>query len=187
MLIDHGIVEDKYRECLEGGAFRTQCYLGDRARASRILETIHSNLERLILYVNSKYPSSSMYRLFIDRMMRGYRSEAIQETHPLKPGETSYVVGNGDIFSLCIRHIEGGNYEYHDINTLMFVSIHELSHIGADDISHEEIFWKVFRWLLLNASEAGVYNPVDYKHNPVMYCNKIEINYSPLFNGYWDM
>ena len=68
-----------------------------------------------------------------------------------------------------------------DINTLSFVSLHELSHIATESIGHNQDFWQNFKWILQNAKEAGIYSPVDYKKYPQEYCG-MTINDNPYYD-----
>lgn len=173
-----------HHECLEGGMYKTQCELGDRLYALTVLEDIDKNIIFFISHLIIKYGlNDPRYGWYIKNMKRDYRSSSIQETHPLEEGETSYVVNNGDIVSLCIRYYSGrDSITYHDMNTLMFVSLHELSHIASVDTTHEPIFWDVFRWVLKEAVMLGIYKPVDYARHPSEYCGKMHITYSPLYD-----
>ena len=63
----------------------------------------------------------------------------------------------------------------------MFVAIHELAHIMTDETGHTPKFWNNMKYLLLEASSIGIYSPVDYSNNPVMYCG-MKIDSSPLNN-----
>jgi len=84
----------------------------------------------------------------------------------------------------CIRLVlnkekDGNNLI--DPNTLMFVAIHELSHIATKSIGHKDEFWENFKFLLTESSKIGVYKQVDYKKNPKRYCGT-EINDNPYFD-----
>ncbi len=57
-----------------------------------------------------------------------------------------------------------------DLNTLTFVALHELSHIMTKSVGHKQEFWQNFKFVLENAKEAGIYDPVDYKKKPAEYC-----------------
>ena len=57
-----------------------------------------------------------------------------------------------------------------DDNTLTFVALHELSHIGTAEVGHTPTYWQNFKFILENAVEAGIYKPVDYKKKPKGYC-----------------
>ena len=52
----------------------------------------------------------------------------------------------------------------------MFVGIHEIGHCMSKKIGHGDEFWQNFRFLLDNAVKIGIYQPVDYKKDNVIYC-----------------
>lgn len=181
----------------EGDIYRTQLPLGNRIEASLLLRRIDEKLRTLVRYLGNKYNNkSSKYYVFVKNLIEDYNTDSIQETHPLEKGETSYVMRDGKILSLCIRYrINGGatntnnyqdTYTFHDLNTLVFVGIHELTHIAMDQVDHNEKFWRVFKWMLIEAVDIGVYVPVNYFINPIMYCEKINISYSPLYDIYME-
>jgi predicted metal-dependent hydrolase len=68
-----------------------------------------------------------------------------------------------------------------DENTLMFVAIHELSHVASVSIGHNKEFWDNFKFLLKEAKDAGVYKMVDYSANNQEYCG-MTITDNPYFN-----
>ena len=49
-------------------------------------------------------------------------------------------------------------------------------------IGHKQDLWQNFKFLLENAKDAKLYDPVDYKKNPQEYCG-MTINDNP----YYDM
>ena len=57
-----------------------------------------------------------------------------------------------------------------DLDTLTFVAIHELSHVMTKSVGHKAEFWQNFKFLLENAKEAKIHQPVDYKSEPAEYC-----------------
>ena len=81
------------------------------------------------------------------------------------------------MISLCIRN---NDETFIDNNTIMFVFIHELSHVMTDEIGHPKIFWDNMKYLLEEAEKVGVYKPIDYKENPKKYCG-MEINSTRIF------
>lgn len=81
---------------------------------------------------------------------------------------TSYSVNKGDELIFCLRDKETNSL--HDVNTMMFVAIHELAHIVTSENNHTELFWSNMRSLLKTAEDIGVYTSVDYDRNPVEYC-----------------
>ena len=89
----------------------------------------------------------------------------------------AYSVNKGDELSICIRHKE--TEKFLDMNTILFVAIHELSHIMTEETGHTKLFWENMKYLLEKAIEIGIYTPIDYSREPVKYCGMI-INSSPL-------
>ena len=62
----------------------------------------------------------------------------------------------------------------------MFVSIHELAHIGTKDIGHTFKFWENFKFLLECARDIKIYTPENYNEFPINYCG-LDITHNPLF------
>lgn len=93
-----------------------------------------------------------------------------------KNDSTSYSINKGEELVFCIR--DKINNSIHDINTLMFVAIHELAHIITDELQHTQKFWNNMKSLLKRAELLGLYQNVDYSINPVEYCG-MTINSSP--------
>ena len=67
-----------------------------------------------------------------------------------------------------------------DEHTLTFVAIHELSHVMTKSIGHKQEFWDNFKFLLENAKEAKIHDPVDYSKKPTEYCS-LTISDSPYY------
>ena len=87
----------------------------------------------------------------------------------------AYTVNKGDELNICLRNKDES---FIDINTIMFVVIHELAHIITPETGHTENFWKNMRKLLDKAIELGLYYDVDYSLEPTNYCG-MDINSSP--------
>ena len=64
---------------------------------------------------------------------------------------------------------------------LMFVALHELSHIMTESTGHTTEFWKNFKFLLENAVEFDIYEPINYKENPEQYCG-MQITDNPYYD-----
>jgi hypothetical protein len=88
----------------------------------------------------------------------------IQETlHPLHEkvktlaffeGNKSYTINKKKIY-LCLKD---EHQEYYDFNMLMYVAIHELSHVLCDEIGHTPKFNRIFQEQLEKAEELGIYD-----------------------------
>ena len=81
-----------------------------------------------------------------------------------------------------MRKKEGKN-KLHDINTMMFVVIHELAHIMNNRWGHTKSsnFWELFKFMLINGIEIGIYEPINYAIDPIVYCG-LEITYNPIYD-----
>lgn len=91
------------------------------------------------------------------------------------PGYTSYSINKGEQIVLCLRN----NDKLVDINTMLFVVLHEFAHLATESIGHTEEFWDNFRWILEEAINIGIYVKQDFKVKSVEYCG-MTITSSPL-------
>lgn len=86
---------------------------------------------------------------------------------PLRTGDSAYTE-NKEVITLCLINPDTGLY--YDINTIMYVSLHELGHVitpsGAEE--HGDLFKKNFADLLRKAAVIGIYDP--RKPIPATYC-----------------
>jgi hypothetical protein len=118
------------------------------------------------------------------QLISNYNSDEIYEISPLnKQGLTSYTE-NKKVLILCLRRKAAdlaGHHPLHDINTMMFVVLHELTHMMNSTWDHHYDFWQLFKFVLENAVEAGVYTPVDYSRAPIVYCG-LRLSYNPLYD-----
>ena len=67
---------------------------------------------------------------------------------------TSYMEDKGKTFAICLRDKDD---KFHSINTLMFVTTHELAHLMTEDYGHTPEFWRNFKYLLEEAIMAGLF------------------------------
>ena len=74
-----------------------------------------------------------------------------------------------------------------DLNTMMFVVLHELSHLASESIGHTDEFWTNFRWILEESINIGVYQHQEFNKKPVEYCGmsitSSPIDYIPKYDG----
>ena len=91
----------------------------------------------------------------------------------------AYTINKGEAVYICLRDENG---RMHDNDTIMFVALHELAHMSTEAINHPRDFWVAFRWILINAHEAGIIRLVDYDKHPRDYCKATKLSYSPAFD-----
>ena len=123
----------------------------------------------------------------IEQLISHYSQNRLYEISPLNSsGVTSYSEDKKKLI-LCLRKKvpnEQGVYELHDINTMMFVVLHELAHMCNDQWGHskESNFWVLFKFLLVNSVECGIYEPVNYGPTPIVYCG-LPLTYNPYYDS----
>ena len=110
----------------------------------------------------------------IQRLKENFKPDNIREGID-DPKYTSYSINKGEQIVLCLRT----NNKLMDINTMMFVVLHELAHICTISIGHTKEFWTNFKWILEESINIGIYKKQDFKLNNVEYCG-MTITGSPL-------
>ena len=147
--------------------------LPDKIEAANKLGSISDSLKNLVNGLNENDDSKGEY---IKNLKESFNPEYITENIP---GSiyVAYSVNKGEELSLCIRKKD--SEEFIDDNTIIFVAIHELSHIMTPETGHTPLFWDNMKYLLEQASSQGIYMPVDYSQSPVEYCG-MDINSTPM-------
>jgi hypothetical protein len=125
--------------------------------------------------MKNKFPDDER----VKRLVEGFNPKKISETLPTSE-LTAYSENKGEKIAFCLNTKKDGD-KLIDINTLTFVALHELSHIMTKSIGHKQEFWENFKFLLTNAKEANIYQPVDYKKKPQEYCG-MTINDNPYYD-----
>jgi len=142
--------------------------LPDAKQAANKLAEINRKVLRLINSLNTTKKG-------VSDLIYNYNPRTLSETLPGSQ-YTSYSVNKGEKISICIRSSD--NEEFIDENTILFVVIHELSHVMTEEIGHTPLFWSNMRYLLEEGEKVGIYEPVDYQEFPEDYCG-MEINTTP--------
>jgi predicted metal-dependent hydrolase len=70
-------------------------------------------------------------------------------------------------------------YPLVDKNTVMFVMLHEMSHLMTETIGHTQEFWTNFKRMLHDAVQLGIYQNENYAQRPKAYCG-MTITDSPI-------
>jgi hypothetical protein len=143
--------------------------------AANLLAKVTQKMKDMVVYMKEKHPADGR----TIRLVEGFNPKKISETLPTSE-LTAYSENKGEKIAFCLNKEKMGD-QLIDLNTLTFVALHELSHIMTETIGHKQEFWQNFKFLLENAKEAGIYNPVDYKKKPKQYCS-MEINDNPYFD-----
>ena len=129
------------------------------------LATINNRMNKLVVHISKKYPNKENVKRLINR----YNPKQIYETLPTSE-YTAYSENKGEKLAFCLDTEKNNGGKLIDINTLMYVALHELSHIASESIGHTEEFWDNFKFLITESKEIGIYKPIDYKNNNTQYC-----------------
>ncbi len=75
---------------------------------------------------------------------------------PLREGDSAFTE-NKEVITLCLKDPDTGRY--YDMNTIMYVALHELAHVLCESQGHGDEFKKKFSKILRHASKIGIYDP----------------------------
>ena len=145
--------------------------------AADMLANVNTKCKQLVNYTNQKYGEKDN----VKRLVNGYNPKKIMETLPTSE-YTAFSENKGEKLAFCLNRDKKGESNMIDEHTLMFVAIHELSHIATKSVGHKQEFWDNFKFLLENAKECGVHSPVDYKNKPAQYCG-MDIKDNPYYDN----
>lgn len=143
----------------------------DSKEAADLIAKIKSRLNTLMEHLKKSYDGSDER---IERLISNYRPDKMREGVDT-PGYTSYSINKGEQIILCLRNED----ELVDINTMMFVVLHEMGHLASESIGHTEEFWDNFKWLLEESINIGIYVKQDFETKSVEYCG-MNITSTPL-------
>ena len=140
-----------------------------------LLANTTEKLQQIVDYVAKKFPSQEN----VKRLVANFNPKKIMEILPTSQ-YTAYSENKGEKIAFCLNVTKNDDENLIDEHTLMFVAIHELSHVMTLSIGHKTEFWENFKFLLENAKEAGIHEPIDYSKTPTEYCS-LKITDSPYF------
>ena len=140
--------------------------LPDHQAAADALAKINRGLQRTIAGLAQKRGDADPD---VRRVRANYDPESVSESTTESRYYTSYSVNKGEKIVICLRSRDSSR-EISDLNTLMYVALHELAHLMTEEIGHTPQFWSNFREVLEVAVREGVYAPVDYTRRPQEYC-----------------
>lgn len=144
--------------------------------AVNLLSNMNIKLKQLVEYVHNKYPNKDN----VKRLYEKYNPKRVVEINPLS-NYTAYSENKGEKLAFCLNKKKNITSNLIDENTLIFVGIHELAHIASVGRGHGDEFWSNFKFLLVNAVEAKIYKPVDYKKKNEVYCG-MKITDNPYYD-----
>ena len=167
-------------KCIVSGVNGNEYCVRERSKiqeAADLLAKVTEKCKDLVNYVHDKFPNKEN----VKRLYDGFNPKKVMETLPTSKF-TAYSENKGEKIAFCLNKKKGENEHLIDESTLTFVAIHELSHVMSKSIGHKSEFWENFKFLLEQAKEAGIHNPVDYKKEPREYCG-MKIHDNPYYDA----
>lgn len=166
-------------------------------KAHDILSKLNNGTLDLIYHLEKKYlfhdghlkdyntNQRKNIKILIKRLLDRYKPKSLRENVPSKNStDTSYTINKGDTVAICLRH-KNNQKIFNNYNDTMFCHLHEITHIANRVKHHTNIFWVMFKFLLQEAVEIGIYKPVNYDKHNAIYCG-IKITYQPLYDNTLD-
>lgn len=127
----------------------------------------------------SKKISCKKFEEDIKRLISNYNPDVLSENTP-DSKFTSYSENKGQKIVFCLR--QKSDNKLVDLNTMIFVGLHELSHLMTKSIGHGQDFWDNFKILLRIGIRLGIYKCQNFEKESKEYCGT-RITDSPLRCG----
>ena len=171
---------------LESINYQVVSRFNDKDKAARLLNQMDKLGNNIMNYLSVRKDTAFKKSVFSN--IKKYKFGNIMETDPLWTMKNKAAT-NRDMIRLCLRKKDGSFYP---IETLMFVYLHELSHVGTDkkyiikgknkvDSDHPREFWATFHLLLKYAEEFNFDSKMYSVDNFEIYCDT-KIVYNPRFD-----
>lgn len=143
----------------------------DKQQAANVLARLRNNVLILAdhLYKNRNLKENAEYIQYIDRLYDRANDIIIIESSQ-DSIYTSYSINKGEQIVFCLRSRKNANM-LHDINLMMYVVLHEISHVACPVYdNHGPLFKKIFAFITNNAIQIGLYTKLNFSSQPEEYC-----------------
>ena len=147
--------------------------LDNKDIAADMLAKTHQTLHKVCKVLENSNPNDER----VIRLKNKFPNTTLAESDG-NGTQTSFSINKGEKIVLCLRSKDGNNTLV-DENLLLFVALHELSHIMTLSIGHTPEFWDNFKFVLKECQGHGIYKCIDFSNKPHSYCG-ITVNSSPL-------
>jgi len=159
-----GVKKIKVRAKFDGKIYVVRDFVNFQ-EAAETLAKINADARKLIKYLEEKYPNSE----YTIELAKNYDGNLSEETPKNLENLTSYTLDKKEIIS-CLRTKDSKN-KLHDYNLLLYVFIHEMSHMAnSRSYGHNADFENAFEFLLKRSDELGILKRIDFETNPQNFC-----------------
>lgn len=142
--------------------------MDNKQDAADLLAKLNLKLIRLVNHVRDMESTKKVTDEDRQRLYDNFNPDNISEGS-YDTGYTSYSINKGEKIIMCLRS-KNNPSELVKLNVLVYVAVHELSHLMTKEVGHPKIFWHNFKFLLKEAVKLKLYKKVQFADNPVDYC-----------------
>jgi predicted metal-dependent hydrolase len=140
----------------------------DKLQAANILATIKKNMFIIMNYLVNNIDKYKDNYDHIKQLQYKIKDVIIIESTE-NSVYTSYSVNKGEQIVFCVRSRKNKD-EFHDLNLMMYVVLHEMSHVACPEYGHTPLFKKIFAFITNIAIELNLYTKIPFDTNPQEYC-----------------
>jgi len=150
--------------------------MDDKQEAADRLARVRDCMVRLRNALEQKFPEKP----FVQNILKNcdFSADRFSESTP-DASFTSYSVNKGEKVYMCLRQRDSSERLVEE-NILIFVGLHEMTHVGTSNIGHTSEFWNNFAWVLEQAEALHMYKYQNFAAHPVEYCG-VHITDSPKY------
>lgn len=153
----------------------------DKKKAANLLASIKADIMQITDYLYLKIDSKDKHDIekyqpyadYIKQLKRNLANVTIKESS-FNTVYTSYTINKGESIVFCVRSKDITKVlrsnTIHDKNLVMYVALHEISHVACPEFGHTDLFKRIFRFITQTAIELGMYHKVNFEADPVEYC-----------------
>jgi hypothetical protein len=150
--------------------------LPDKQEACDRLARVRAKILILRTFLQQTY----MDKPFVKQIIENFDCSSMRFSESTPDAQyTSYSVNKGEKIFMCLRQ-RNEKEELVNENIILFVALHEMSHVGTASIGHTPEFWNHFAWVLEQAERVKIYEYTDFSAHPVEYCG-VHITDSPTY------
>lgn len=187
----------KVKSPADGNEYRVLVDYDDKQRAAELIGQVNLFTKKLVDQMRAdyidmteeeyihKYRGNSLEyakgREVTEILMDRYSPSSLMENEPESPDKTAFTRDKGRVISLCLREKTSGKNNFHSLDMILFVMLHELAHVITPEINHSDRFWVNFKFLLEYAQQRGLYFSPDYGESHEEYCST-KVEYNPVYD-----
>jgi predicted metallo-beta-lactamase superfamily hydrolase len=132
----------------------------DKQNVADSLGTLNLNLSLFKKELNRINVKTEQLQRFLKKIDKMTINESSLQDY------NTFVINKTDIY-FCVKD---DTNKFYDNNVLVYVLLHELSHIYSYSEGHTQEFIKNFKFLVDVAKKIGIYTKIDFENNNQLYC-----------------